>query len=327
MKNRVIFDFGSSYFTIFADGKVLLREPTAIIIKKSIRPVAIAIGDDAVRMQKDISGDELFVRPVKKGAVAHKGACTLLIKGFFADIFGKIRKPSVCVLIGCGLNPEQKNEIERVFIDAGIADVYLMESLLGLNAILRENKQKIGVIIGGETTEIGMFEGGKIISGYSIDIGSNTVNERIMESLAENYKLTISEESAEELKKNCASLYNNDLTKFAVIGADSITGRGKKIVFSAKDIHQEVVYVYGRILKVIDGVLLSAPISLLETIQTTGIYFAGYGSLQEGLRDYFARTLQMPVIIADDKNVHLAGASVLANDEAFLEDYLKLGKK
>lgn len=326
-KDRVIFDFGSTYFTVFAGGRTLLRKPAAVVVKRSLRPVAVAIGDEAIKYRSDISDDELFLRPVKKGAVAHKFGCALLVKEYLAEACGRLNRPSICVLIGCGLNPEQKLEIEKVFVEAGYTDVFLMESLLGLVPFLQNKNIKIGVIIGGETTEIGIFEGGRIVSGYSLDIGSNTQNERIKDFVKDNYKLVISDESAEEIKLKASSLYPNDLSKCAVVGSDALTGRGKRLVLTAKEVHSEALYVYGRILKVIDAALLAAPVEISQAVADTGILFTGYGSRQEGLRDFTTKTLKVPATFLDpDKGAIFAGAAKLASQEEFLADYLKLEK-
>lgn len=326
-KNRIIFDFGSTYFTVFGDGKVLLRKPAALIVKRNLRSMPVAFGEEALRIKNNISNDELFIRPVRKGAVYHKVGCTVLIRECMSEVFGKVMKPPVCVLIGCGLNPEQKNEIERVFIDAGITDIFLMESLIGIIPELEKGNIKLAAIIGGETTEVGLFEGGKLISGYSVDIGGSTVDARLVDFVKENYKLVISEESAEELKIKAGSLYPNDLSKFAVTGADSITGRGKRLALTAKEIHSEILYVYGRILKVVDAVLLAAPNHTAETVKKTGVLFTGFGSLQEGLRDYTSKMLKLPVEIAPAENfIALRGAYLLANDPSFIENYLKFDK-
>lgn len=326
-KNRVVFDFGSTYFTIYGDERVLLRRPAALIVKRSLRPVAVAIGEAAVKMRYGINEDEMFLRPVMKGAVSHKFGCALLVKEYLSEACGRFSNPSVCVLIGCGLNPEQKLEIERTFIDAGYTDIFLMESLLGLVPYLKERNIKAAAIIGGETTEIGLFEGGKLISGYSLDVGANTVNERIKDFVKENYKLIISDESAEELKINASSLYSNDLSKCAVTGSDALTGRGKRLVLTARELHSEVLYVYGRILKVIDAALLAAPIETARTVAGTGILFTGYGSLQVGFRDFTTKTLKVPAtIVGPEENVVFSGALCLSSQEDFMSSYLRLEK-
>lgn len=326
-KDRAIFDFGSTNFTIFTEGKIALRRPCAVILKRSLTPSIIAYGADAVARRDDITAEELYVKPVRKGAVAHKEACILLIKSILTEVFGKFSKPPLCVLVNCGLNAEQRLEIEKVFVDAGYADIFLMESLLGLMPSMAKYGIKTGVIVGGESTEVGIFEGGKLIIGYSLDIGSDTVNERIKGFVRENFKLNISEDGAEELKKNAASLFPNDYTRVTVTGKDALTGRAKRLSVTAKELYRETAYVFGRILKVIDAALMSAPIETVREVEKTGILFAGYGSLQEGLREFSAKNLKLPVFVADaNSGLPFSGAAILANDDNFLSEYMDLKK-
>ena len=326
-KKRIIFDFGSTYFTIFSEGRLLLRKPSAIILKRTLQPVAVATGEEALRRRDEITEDELFMRPVRKGAVSHREGCKILIKDYISEVFGKFSRPPICVLVNCSLSIEQRHDVEKVFVEAGYADIFLMEGLMGLIPSATERGIKVGVLIGGENTEVGIFHGGKILSGYSVDMGSNTVNERIKAYVRENYKLIISDESAEDLKLNVSSMYKDDSTRFTVAGKDSITGRVKKLTLSAREVFADTAFVFNRILKIIGAALLAAPLDIARAVEHTGILFAGYGSLHCGLRDYCSQGLQVPVAVAETKDrMPFIGAEKLIGDPVFLSDYLSLSK-
>lgn len=326
MRNKkLIFDFGSTYFTLYSEGRILLRKPCAVILKKSLQPTVVASGEEALARRDDVTDEELFLRPVRKGAVSHREGCILLIRNCVSEAVGRFARPSVCVLVGCGLNSEQRLEIEKVFVDAGYADIFLMESLLGLMPFAAERGIKVGIIVGGECTEVGLFEDGGLIAGYTMDIGSDTVNVRIKDFIRESYKLAVSEDGAEELKIRAASLYPNDYTRVTVAGRDALTGRVKKLTVVGKELYPEAAYVFGRILKVADAALMAAPIDTVRAAERTGILFAGGGSLQEGLRDYAAKAMKLPVTVADRSDcLPFSGAERLANDPSFTEKYLDL---
>jgi len=324
---RVIFDFGSTYFTVFYDGKVVSRTPCAVIIKRSLQPVVVAFGEDALARVNDVTDDEMFWQPVKKGAVAHLECCEILVKYCLTEAFGKLARPSICVLVSCGLNAEQRSMVEKVFVESGYNDIFLMESLLGLTPAAEKKDLFGGIIVGGETTEIGIFSGKKLISGYSVDLGSFSVNEKIKAYVAENHKLIISDSGAEDLKKNAASLYPNDYTRVKVSGKDPITGRTKNITIVGTELYSCASFVYGRIAKVMEAALTAAPIDVLRKIVEKGILIAGAGSRQSGLADYLEKTLRLPVRLADASD-HLpwAGAEVLANDAVFVKTYLNISE-
>lgn len=322
-KRRVIFDFGSTFFTVYSEGRVLLRKPCAIIMKKSLQLSVASTGWEALSRQDEVSEEEFFMRPVRKGAVAHREGCVLLIKSYIAEALGRFCRPSLCVLIGCGLNAEQRLQIEEAFVAAGYTDLFLMESLYGLLPTMERLSVKVGVIIGGETAEVGIFEGGRLISGYSVSIGSATVNERIKDYVRENYKLILSEEGAEELKLKASTLYPNDMTRVTASGKDALTGKVKKFTLTAKELYADTAYVYSRILKVADAALTAAPLEIVRAVAKTGVLFAGGGSFEEGLRDYASSALQLPVI-AGGEGLPSSGAEKLASNDDFRNSYLDL---
>lgn len=325
-KSKVVVDFGSTYFTIFSEGRLLLRKPSAVILKKSLRPCLISAGEEAVKRMYDVTGEELFIFPIRKGAVVHREGCVLMIHEYLRLACGK-RPLSLCVLVGCGLSPEQRLDIEKVFLQAGFTDIFLMESLWGLKPSCERFGIKAGLIIGGENTEIGIFEGGKPVIAYSLDVGGATINARIKDFVRDNYKIVISEESAERLKRDAASLYEDDTTKIFVSGKDVLTGRIKKIGIGAKELYPEAVYVFARILKVLSACLISAPAETVQSVEKTGILIAGYGSLFSGVSDYFASNLEVPVYVARvEDRLPFVGAEILASDESFVADYLNLRK-
>ena len=326
MKSKtIIFDFGSTYFTIYADGRILLRKPCAIIIKRSLQPTVVAYGEDAIKRSGDVTEEEMFWRPVKKGAVAHREGCILLVKNCVSEAVGKLARPTICVLVGCGLSSEQRLQIEKIFVDAGYTDVFLMESLMGIIPFAEKVGIKAGIIIGGETTEVGIFDGKQLVAGYGLDVGSATVNEKIKSYIADNYKLVISDEGAEEVKLNAASLFRNDYSRCSVTGVDAITGRAKKLTVTGKELYRTTSFVYARILKVLDAALTAAPIDIIREVERTGILLVGSGSLQTGLSEFVEETLKVPCYIADeDKKLPYAGASELVDDKEFVDEYLGL---
>ncbi len=323
-KNRIIFDFGSTYFTIYSEGRLLLRKPTAIVLKKSLQPQIVATGAEALKRKDAVNSDELYLRPVKKGAVAHREGCILLIKSYLAEAVGRFKLPKLCVLVGCGLQSEQRIEIEKVFVDAGYSDIILMESLLGLVLPAKERGLKAGLIIGGETTDFGVFDDGKLILGYTLELGSGTVNERIKTYVRDRYKLNVSDGGAEDLKLKAASLYPDDMSMASIAGKDAITGKQKKLMIKSDEIYKETTFVYSRIINMIAAALEATPIGIAQDVVTDGILVAGYGSFMEGFVTYATNKLEeTPIILAElTDRMPFSGAETLINDSAFEREYL-----
>ena len=107
-KIKVVCDFGSTYFSLFSDNELLLRIPSAVIIKRSLHPSIIFCGEEAIKRQNLVTEEEMFVRPIQNGAIAHFEGVRLLIKEAFRSVFKFSTNIDICVLISCGLEIAQK---------------------------------------------------------------------------------------------------------------------------------------------------------------------------------------------------------------------------
>lgn len=322
-KVKVVFDFGSTYLSIFSDNELLLRMPCAIIIKRSLHPFILFSGEDALARQDSITEEEMFVRPIKNGTVAHFEGVKLLIKEAMHRCFGIASNMEICVLINCGLEIEQKREIERAFVTSGFSNIYLMESVLALAPVAEMQKIDVVCVIGGDMVDLAILSDRKIVSAYSLDMGSNMINHKIIEHISDLYKLNISYSESEAIKKNIGSLFNRDTSAYSLTGRDILTGKPKKLVISSKEVYEQVVYVFTRIIKLIDGALMVAPNSCVENIVNRGILFAGGGASILGLEEYIYKKLDVPVFIEDRPYLTaLKGAYILMQDSIFINSFL-----
>lgn len=334
MKNRkIVFDFGSTNISVFSDGVLLLRVPAVLIMRRSLNSSVVFYGKEAIVKKEQASGDEfMWIRPIQKGAIAHYEGARLLVKEILQNLFGLNKGMEICVLISCGLEIEQKKDIEKLFVTNGYSNVYLMESILALSPILDKVGANVVCILGGDLVDVGVlmpnsdkgYREYKIISGYSLDLGGNLINERIKKNIEQEYKLQISDEDIEEIKIKVGSLFANDMSSYSCTGLDIISGKKKKITITNREIYKSITFIFQRIIKLIDGVLLVAPKNILDNILEKGIVFAGGGAAVTGLEEFIYQNLTLPCFI--DKKpylTHLKSAYELIKDEIYMENYLK----
>lgn len=320
---KAVCDFGSTYFSIFSDDKLLLRMPSALIIKRSLHPYTMFSGKEALEKQDGITDEEMFVRPIKNGYITHFEGAKLLIKESMKKCFGRMTSMEICVLISSGLNVAQKRDIERAFVSSGYGNIYLMESILALAPSAARQNIEVVCIIGGDLVEFGILNGRKIVSAYSLDMGSAVINEKIITYISDVYKLNISYRESEAIKINIGSLFQRDTSTYSLTGRDILTGKPKKLVISSKDIYEQIIYVFTRIIKLIDGALMVAPTQCVENIIHKGIIFAGGGSQILGLEEYICKKLDIPVFLEEKPYlIMLKGAYKLIQDNKFINDYL-----
>lgn len=322
-KIKVVCDFGSTYLSIFSDNELLLRMPSAVIIKRSLHPYIIFSGDDALERQDNITEEEMFVKPIQNGAIAHFEGVKLLIKEALQKCFKIANNMEICVLISCGLEVAQKRDIEKVFVISGYSNIYLMESVLALAPVAEECNVEVVSVIGGDMVELAILSDKKIVSAYSLDMGGNVINQRIIEHIADLYKLNITYRESEAIKRNIGSLFSRDVSSYSLTGRDILTGKPKKLVISAKEIYEQIIYVFTRIIKLIDGALMVAPNSLVENIDKKGILFAGGGAGMLGLEEYICKKLELPVCVEQKPYLTmLRGAYTLMQNQSFINAYL-----
>lgn len=324
-KIKVVCDFGSTYFSLFSDNELLLRIPSAVIIKRSLHPSIIFCGEEAIKRQNLVTEEEMFVRPIQNGAIAHFEGVRLLIKEAFRSVFKFSTNIEICVLISCGLEIAQKREIERAFVNCGYSSIFLMESVVALSPLAEKYNTDVVAIIGGDMVELALLNGREIVSAYSLDMGGNAINKKIMEHISELYKLNVGFQECEKVKRSIGSLFARDTSSYSLTGKDILTGKPKKLVISAKEVYEQIIYVFTRIIKLIDSALTVAPVSLMQNIEYKGILFAGAGSLMLGLEEYIYKKLNIPVFIEQKPYItQLEGAYKLMFDEDFINAYLGL---
>ncbi len=322
MSNKLIFDFCTDCVTVFYDNKIVFQEPSAIIITKSLEPSVVTYGLNAVK-NRDFSGeDNIFVYPIRKGAVAHFDGVKLYIKSIFKEIKEKPSTVEVCVLVSSCLDIEQKKDIEKAFIAAGCGNIYLLERLLAFSDYSQKSGIPLVCTIFGEESDIGFIKERSIWSGYCLDMGINTVNNLLKKLFEETYKVYLSDLEIEKVIGKIGSLHINDTSRMEINGFDILSGGVKRISLCAKDIFEKVDYVYSRIIKIIEGALMAAPGDLVRQVADKGIIFCGTGVLIQGFEEYVYRKLKIFPKIIKTADFYLEACYDLISDEEWLTSYL-----
>ena len=285
MYKKYFVDMGSSATKIYTN-ILLLKQPSLVIVKKGLKK-AVAAGDDALRMT-DLDQNQMLIAPISDGAVMHFNACVLMIKEYFSRL--RIKKSAeIVVFFSCGLNSEKKRDLERVFIEAGYCNIILQESLQKLKPYVATYGNMVVADIGHSQTDVGIINEDGVVLAYNLNLGLATLDNRIINTAERLFKIKISSDTAEKIKFAVASLHENDNTKISVTGRDIITSRPRVVEISSKDIYEDVLHCYLRIIKVMEGSLVVAPLECIEGISQRGIFVMGGGAKVEGLTILFFR--------------------------------------
>ena len=250
-KKKYYVDIGSAFTTIQSN-ILLFKEPSCVIIQNGFNPKLIASGKEAAVRRHLIGDEQQFINPISEGAVMHYTGAVLMLKSFLKK--AKVKKSDeIIVYFNCGLSLQQKRDLEAVFLEIGYRNITLCEKLLALKPYVASYGNMVVADIGDKHTDVGIINEGGIVSAYSIDIGGATITSRLIKTVERIYNLNITYRTAEKLKTGIGSLYANDVSRMAISGRDIITGVGKNVEVCAKDIYDDIVFCYKRIIKVIEG--------------------------------------------------------------------------
>ncbi|MBR2349776.1 MAG: rod shape-determining protein [Clostridia bacterium] len=321
-KQKFVIDAGSSNISIYGGG-FLLREPNVAVIKRGNSIELIAVGNEALKMTA-LPEHCSLVNPVRDGVVVRPDVYAKILEYYLEKVVAKSFNPvELYVLIPSGLSGAERDSLEIAVQKTGYKDITLVESLFGLLPVLGDSNRVVA-LFGGGTTEIGVINGDGIITGCTVNISGNTVNEKIIEQVLKTYNLRITWSMAEKLKKGIGSLSDNDVSVMDATGQDLLDGRIKNVEISATSLRAPIAWCYKKIAELIESVLTTVPYAKLAEVSDNGLYIAGEGANTRGLVDFLTRYLKLPVhVIEEPETAVIKGAyDLIMNAETKYQNIL-----
>lgn len=315
-KQKIVIDPGSTNLTIIGSG-FIKRVPNACVIKRGNHMELVAVGKDAIKMSS-LPEHCSLVYPVREGVVVRPDVFAKLLEHYLDELItiNLFNPVELYVLIPCGLSSAERENMEYAIQKTGFKDITLIESMLGLLPILGGMDRAV-CLLGGGTTEVGVINEEGILSGCTLGVGGNTINEKIVDQILKSYNLRISASTAEKLKLEIGSLQDKDLSVLTVTGQDILDGQIKNVEISAESLRAPISWCFKKIAELIESVLTTIPYGRLATISANGLYVAGAGAQLRGLAEYLTRYLKLPVIVSLEPETEvIKGAYSLITDQS-----------
>ncbi len=329
----IAIDMGSTYTTIFKKGSgIVLREPTAICLQKTAKGNKVKeIGQKAKKMQGRTGVNTAVVFPVCEGVIKNVDLCSQMLTYFLSKVIpNSFIKPKIraVVTIPCGLTAEEIADYEKVMYGANIGRVYLVPAIIasaiGDDIKTSQPRGSLVVNIGGGKTEVAVISLDSIVNGCMLSIGGKQMDIAIIEYVKSLFNINISESTAEKIKQEVASLYENDRSAIEFSGADISSSRPVTEVVTSKQISIAVSTFYDDIIKTINSIINSCKPDIVADITESGILVTGGGSQITGLENYFRKSLNLSVKVPDNPNNSvILGAGKLISDEFLLEKIIR----
>lgn len=300
-------DLGTANSLVYERKKgILIREPSVVAIRKNTKEV-LAIGNEARQMIGRTPGDIVAIRPLKEGVIADFNITREMIKYLIRKACrGRVFiKPRVVVSIPSGTTEVERRAVFEANISAGAREVYLIEepvaAAIGAGLPVHEATGNMVVDIGGGTTDVAVISLGGIVTGQSVRVGGNSMDEAIARYIRRNYNLMIGERTAEDIKIYMGSAYPLEQEiEHEVRGRDHVTGLPKVIQITSEEIRESLKEPLNSIIGAVRLTIEKTPPELVADIMFKEIVMTGGGALLKGLDKLLSRELGMMVKVADD---------------------------
>lgn len=155
--------------------------------------------------------------------------------------------------------------------------------------------------IGGGTSDIAVLSMGDIVTSASIKTAGDKFDFEILQYIKKKYKLLIGERSAESIKINVGTVFENSRNEeMDIRGRDLVSGLPRTITINSAEIESALRESVAVIVQTAKSVLEKTPPELSADIIDRGVILTGGGALLHGIDTLLAEELKVPVFIADN---------------------------
>jgi rod shape-determining protein MreB len=300
-------DLGTANCLVYERNKgVILREPSVVAIRKNTKEV-LAIGTEAYKMIGRTPGNIVAIRPLRNGVIADFDITSEMLKHLIRKAcHGRVFiKPRTVVSIPSGTTEVERRAVIEATLNSGAREVYLIEepvaAAIGAGLPVHEPTGNMIIDIGGGTTDIAVISLGGIVTGQSVPIGGDVMDENIARYIRRTYNLMIGERTAEEIKMFLGSAYPlEEEFSCEVRGRDHLSGLPKVIEVNSAEIRESLKDSVHTIINAIRQIIEKTPPELVADIMFKEIVMTGGGALLKGLDKLLSSELGMAVRIAED---------------------------
>ena len=299
-------DLGTANILIYKRGEgVVLNEPSVLAIDAETKDI-LAVGNDAKKMLGRTPGKIKAIRPLKDGVIADFAATEMMLEHLVKKIKAKtfFLRPQIIICCPSNVTEVEKNAIREAAERMGARKVIVEEepkvAAIGAGIDISGPTGNMVIDIGGGTTDIAVLSLGEIVVSDSIKIAGNAFDNEIIKYIKNKYNLLIGETTAEEIKKNIGSVFENkSKEKMAVKGRDLVSGLPLTIMVTANEILDALKDSAYQIVYAVKHVLEQTPPELSSDIINSGIVLTGGGALISGLSELLSFELKVPVRVSD----------------------------
>lgn len=333
-QQQIAMDLGTANTRIYVKGKgVVVDEPSWVALDKGTRRV-IATGSEA----RDFAGrhDESCIpcRPLRNGAIQDLESASSMIKTLLRKALKRVPivLPRVLLVVPMGIRTHERRVLVEAARNAGAGKVYLLyapiAAAIGMGLPLARTRGCMVVDMGCGSTEVALMCKDAVISGESLRIGGDEIDQSIYRYIRERYRIEISSKTAEEIKIRIGSA--SALSKessFELRGRDLSAGMPEGIAVTDTEIRHAMRRPLTAIVDAVRRALEKASTELVEDICKSGIWLTGGIALLKGWNDLLYEQAGLEAQVANDPlRSAILGAGATIEQLRGVRDIFRIGK-
>ena len=311
--NEIVIDMGYAQTVIAMRGKgVVFKEPSVVAVAHQGRKLKFyASGFDARRYMRNRDRDPLatLVHPVKGGVIEDYEAAILMLKDFLRKALPKrgifSSRPEVIATIACGTSVVERKNYENVLTEVGLKSPILMETPIAVCSQLSSDYNLIATI-GASISDVAIVGPSGIITGCSVTMCGNAVDEKICAYVAENYRLGISMARAEELRLKIGSLSSDQMMSADVAGRNLVDDSPYQVEITSGEISPMMSSVLSSFATVVESVSMMCPEKYIPDVYNAGITLCGGFAAGDGVADFLYNRLKIKVLVPKNPDETIA---------------------
>jgi len=322
-KIHLIVELGSSNTYIYRIGSGLIVAEPSLVATKFGSDELFAVGLEAKKLIGKTSEAITVIPPIERGLIVNKVMAQKMFAEFYKKaipsktIFDSI---DVLLCLSNGLTDNQIEDFKDIIYSTGIGNIKVVlssvVSLVGADVNINKPSAYISLNIGGGTTDFAVVSLNDIVTGFSIDFGGQDMDEAIRQYIYNTKRLEISILSAEKLKNECLSLYENDTSNMEVSGVDIDTKKPRSEIIHSSDIRISVLHFFDNICAGIEHLVNLCSPEIASDIAPNGIIITGGVANLVGLENYITQKVALPCSIPEEPEL----ATIVGGAKFYLDN-------
>lgn len=306
-------DLGTANTLVYVRDKgIVLNEPSVVAIRhepgsRNSRSI-LAVGQEAKKMLGRTPGNIQAIRPMKDGVIADFTVTGEMLKYFIRRVHeARMFQPSprIIICVPCGSTQVERRAIRESAMSAGAREVYLIEepiaAAIGAELPIAEPTGSMVLDIGGGTTEVGVISLGGIVYSHSLRIAGDRMDESIIGYIRRKYGILIGEATAERVKKEIGTAWqDSEIKTMEIKGRHIADGVPRTLALDSKEIYTAISEDLADIVMAIKEALEQTPPELGADVAEKGLVITGGGALLRDMDRMLAEQTGLPIIKTDD---------------------------